>query len=261
MSRNYNTVRDSVERPPLRRLGLASPSALHHTVPSAVGLAGDTLALEAMESASSSTTTTRSQSPLQEAQASPLVAAAARTNNKHQGAEQWPPPSALGSSPSQRMFRNEVAAGYAWDHLTLPLLSEHEMESRGAPTRVPSIDLHLPRLTTPMIGTPRSVYSGFIARANQSTQRYLKILDQSLYGSWDLPAPVQDDAIASAGGDAKDDQGNGGAASSRHRPLNVAFGTNEDHASQFNVRGCPQRILEEACRDRDARVHSRATGM
>ena len=60
----------------------------------------------------------------------------------------------------------------------LPLLSDAEAEAKGGSRgRLPHIDLMLPRLDTPLVGTPRSIHSGLTAKANSLTSEYIQLLN------------------------------------------------------------------------------------
>jgi hypothetical protein len=92
------------------------------------------------------------------------------------GSSRDPLGEAVDHAPSASQFAEQHRFGVQ----KIPLLSTGEAESVGHRTRLPQVDLELPRLATPMIGTPRGVFSGFIARANASSQEALKLLERPI---------------------------------------------------------------------------------
>ena len=135
-------------------------------------------------------------------------------------------PSAVRStSPSRTgLFKEHQYAG------NLPILGLDEVEAVGASSRLPPIDLGLPRIRTPQAGLSRGVSSGFIAQANKSAMTYLKILDSDRI---DRLESSQDDAMAGRRARKRGTHTHIAADLAR-AGLASLLGTNEDHANEFD---------------------------
>jgi hypothetical protein len=108
----------------------------------------------------------------------------------------------------------------------LPILSSGEVEARGFSSRLPAIDLQLPRIATPNFSTPRSacVQSGFIARANHHVQGLVGVLEPK------PPDPADSTSSSPRRGSLRQARRDRSSIGYSSRVL----GTNEEHANEFN---------------------------
>ena len=135
-------------------------------------------------------------------------------------------------SASQRELFNEHTIPES--KRNVPILDEAEADLLGVQSRVPPIDLHLPRIISTPRNTPRQVQSGFIAKANVHTGAYMNVIMTGRDTTDDdLPTPPQ-----------KNRQRNSMKSHTRDRQqmaqeiMRAGFsgllGTNEEHALEFN---------------------------
>ena len=129
------------------------------------------------------------------------------------------------TSPSQRdLFKEHRFA------VNLPILDLTDVEAKGAVSRLPPINLNFPRGATPADGTPRSVQSGFVAKANQAGKINLKILDSSRIDRFEESHDEQN-----AGRRGRKRGTHAAIASDLARAgLAGLLGTNEEHANEFD---------------------------
>ena len=90
-----------------------------------------------------------------------------QASSVHEPAPDKGPHMSESPSPSQRELFDTTAFDRA-----LPILTDGEAQAVGSVSRLPPIDLHLPRLRTPALGT-RGVQSGLTAKANSSARMYM----------------------------------------------------------------------------------------
>lgn len=134
-------------------------------------------------------------------------------------------------SPSVRKVFQEQRFGKT----ELPLLSDRTAELVGMKSRLPCVDLDLPRLATPDLGSPRNLKpSAAVAKANVSTKELLVLLDKPTAGG-DPPTAAQLNRRNRLGRRTTGGRDRTDITAQLHRAgFGHMFGGSDDHLNDFN---------------------------